>query len=217
MDYKTLKQEIRNVFTSLFEQEGFSVQPKPEGIYLHRNRLECRDTIIIDAANYKVEFGMFINMVIHHRQFAIVYALALGQSRAAVEQSWCIKQELLTTHRFLENYRVTGIPDLERWAQACKTYYTICNPIFFQAFNSIDDIHRVLNSVPLGECSYLDHPTLHAEAGLVAAKLADFRAYDGMVNRYRETLTAMDALGSFETVAAFLQDKSTQTLQALQF
>jgi hypothetical protein len=219
MDYKTLKQQIKKTFTGLFEPEGFKAKDKPEGINLWRDRPGGRDVIIIDAANFSnIEYGMYINILLHHRQIAIVYSMALGLSKAFMENSWCLRQELPGEYaKKLSNGRVVDTGGLETWAAQCLDCYKLIDPLFFKQFVSIGDIHTALNMVPLGECRYINHPTRQAETGIIAAKLAGSSDFTSLVSSYRKTLTEMDALESFEQTAAYLQGKTTEELQALQY
>jgi hypothetical protein len=217
MDYKTLKQHIKKTFTDLFEPEGFRPKDKPEGIYLLRDRPGGRDVIVIDAANYSnIEYGMFMSMLLHHRQLAIVYSMALGLSKTFMENSWCLRQELPAEYKQLENGMVVDTASLEAWAIQSLACYKMIDPLFFKQFAGISDIHTALNTVPLGECRYINHPTRQAETGIIAAKLAGSNDFTSLVSSYRKTLTEMDALENFEQTAAYLQGK-TEELQALQF
>lgn len=216
MDYKTLKQHIKKTFGSLFEPEGFKVKDKPEGIYLLRSRPEGRDVLVVDAANYSnIEYGMFVNILLQHQQIAIVYSMAQGLSKTFLENSWCLRQELLMGYKMLENARVVDAESLETWARQCLAYYKVIEPLFFKRFIDIEDIDAVLNSAPLGECNYNNHATRQAEYGIVAAKLCGNNDYSNLVSRYRKKLTEMDALENFEQTAAYLQDKTTKELQTL--
>jgi hypothetical protein len=219
MDYKTLKQQIKQTFTGLFGPEGFKAKDKPEGINLLRDRLGGRDVMVIDAANYSnVEYGMFINILLHHRQIAVVYSMALGLSKTFMENSWCLRQELPGEYaQKLNNGRVVDTGNLEAWAAHCLDCYKLIDPLFFKHFVSIGDINTALNTVPLGECKYNNHPTRQAEVGIIAAKLAGSNEYSNLVSSYRKTLTEMDALESFDQTAAYLQDKTTEELQVLQY
>jgi hypothetical protein len=182
MNYSEVKKELKKEFESFLKPLGYKSKSGTQGcsFFLNRGFVEYR--FGYGVANYGDEFnsGLFgsIGML----------PIQLIENRIFNEESFTDTLLLNKSDYFKDiNYRfkITSLNDVKEWSTIAKKFYHEFAIPFFEKYNSVDAIDKLLNEKPSEKVIYCDDLGWRIIKGLISAKLNNNPKYNELRDYYR--------------------------------
>ncbi|MFN7747511.1 MAG: hypothetical protein ACK5OO_01055 [Cyclobacteriaceae bacterium] len=182
MNYSEVKKELKKEFESFLKPLGYKSKSGTQGcsFFLNRGFVEYR--FGYGVANYGDEFnsGLFgsIGML----------PIQLIENRIFNEESFTDTLLLNKSDYFNDiNYRfkITSLNDVKEWSTIAKKFYHEFAIPFFEKYNSVDAIDKLLNEKPSEKVIYCDDLGWRIIKGLISAKLNNNPKYNELRDYYR--------------------------------
>lgn len=216
MNYSEVKKELKKEFESFLKPLGYKSKSGTQGcsFFLNRGFVEYR--FGYGVANYGDEFnsGLFgsIGML----------PIQLIENRIFNEESFTDTLLLNKSDYFKDiNYRfkITSLNDVKEWSTIAKKFYHEFAIPFFEKYNSVDAIDKLLNEKPSEKVIYCDDLGWRIIKGLISAKLNNNPKYNELRDYYRsEVESKFQGYFMYEKCMKaidFLESHSTEELKAM--
>jgi hypothetical protein len=213
MNYAEVKKELKKEFETFLKPIGYRSKPGTQGcsFFLKKGLAEYR--FGYGVANYRNEFnsGLFGSIGL--------LPIQLVENKIFEEASFTDTLLLNKSDYFKDiNYRfkIKSLQDVKDWAAIAMKFHQEFATPFYEKFNSIDTVDRLLNDKPEEKVVYCDDLGWRIIKGLIAAKLNNNVNYDQLKDYYQsEVDRKFQGYFMFDKcmkVIDFLANHSTQEL-----
>jgi hypothetical protein len=220
MNYSEVKKELRKEFESFLKPLGYKSKTDPQGcaFVLIDNQIVLR--LGYGVTNYIDEFNTacYIGLGLLPIQ-KILYKI---EEITDVVDSYGSTIGSSTATYFKElNYRfkIKTQDDIIEWGKIVRKFYAEYAIHFFEKYNSLDSIDRLLNEKPSEKVIYCDDLGWRIIKGLIAAKLNNNPKYNELRDYYRsEVESKFQGYFMYEKcmkAVDFLESHSTEELKAM--
>jgi hypothetical protein len=186
MNYSEVKKELKKEFESFLKPLGYKSKTDAQGcvFVLIDNQIVLR--LGYGVANYIDEFntGCYIGLGLLPIQ-KLLYKI---EEITYVVDSYGSTIGTSTASYFNElnyRYKIKTQDDIIEWGKIVRKFYEDYAVPFFEKYNSIDAIDKLLNDHPTEKVIYLDDLTWRIIKGLISAKLNGNKKYNELRDYYR--------------------------------
>lgn len=206
MNYSEVKKELKKEFEVFLKPNGFKSKSGVQGcsFFLRKEFAEYR--FGFGVANYGDEFnsGLFGSLGFLPIQ---LIENTIFKEEAFADTLLLNKSEYFKDINF--RFKITKLEDIKEWARIGKDFYEEFAFPFFEKFNSVDTIDKLLNSEPTEKVVYCDDLGWRIIKGLIAAKLNGNPKYNQLRDYYRSEVES-----KFQ--GYFMYDKCLSTIDFLE-
>lgn len=210
MNYKEVKKELKKEFESFLKPLGYKSKSDPQG---------CDFSNSIETQLLKVGFGV-ANYI---DEFKTSCSIGLGilpiqkvlfkiiDEKPLIENDYGSTLGFRIADYFNEinyNFKIQTHEDIKEWGKIVRKFYEEYAVPFFEKYNSIDAIDKLLNENPTEKVIYLDDLGWRIIKGLIAAKLNNNPKYDELRDYYKSEVES-----KFQ--GYFMYDKCMKTIDFL--
>ncbi len=181
MNYSEAKKELKKEFESFLKSLGYKSKSDPQGCSFSKENESQLLSISYGVADYIDEFntGCVIGINIipiekiqkHILHEDVGFAIGSGTSNYFNELNY--------------RYKIKTKYDIKEWGKIIRKFYEEYAVPFFEKYNSVDAIDKLLNDNPTEKVIYLDDLGSRIIKGLVVAKLNDNLKYDELRDYYK--------------------------------
>lgn len=209
MNYSEVKKELKKEFESILKPLGYKSKTDSQGcaFVLIDNQIILR--LGYGVANYIDEFntGCYIGLGLLPIQ-KILYKI---EEVTDVVDSYGSTIGSSTASYFNEinyRYKIKSQDDIIEWGKIVKKFYEEYAVPFFEKYNSIDAIDKLLNENPTEKVIYLDDLGWRIIKGLIVAKLNKNPKYNELREYYKSEVES-----KFQ--GYFMYEKCMKTIEFL--
>lgn len=186
MNYSEVKKELKKEFESFLKQLGYKSKTDPQGCDFVLIKHYYVLHIGYGVANYIDEFntGCYIGSGILPIQ-KILYKI---EDVSQVADSYGSTVGSGTSDYFNETnyrYKIKTEEDIKEWGKIVRKFYEEYAVPFFEKYNSVDAIDKLLNEYPAEKVIYCDDLGQRIIKGLIAAKLNNNPKYNELRDYYK--------------------------------
>jgi len=181
MNYSEVKKELKKEFENFLKPLGYKSKIDPQGCDFGKKTSNSLNRIGYGVANYIDEFntGSYLKIEIKAIQkiekkiFEGEYyeTLSTGISDYFNELNY--------------RYKIKTQEDIKEWGKIVRKFYEEYAVQFFEKYNSVDAIDKLLNENPTEKVIYLDNLGWRIITGLISAKLNQNPKYDELRAYYK--------------------------------
>lgn len=182
MNYSEVKKELKKEFESILKPLGYKPKTDPQGCDFGKENGNSINRVGYGVANYMDEFntGCYLkicNIKIQNIEGDIfdengIYD-TLGTSTATYFNE--------LNYRF----KIKTQDDIIEWGKIVRKFYEEYAVPFFEKYNSVDAIDKLLNENPTEKVIYLDDLGWRIIKGLISAKLNNNPKYNELRDFYK--------------------------------
>lgn len=203
MNYSEVKKELKKEFESFFKPLGYKSKTDSQGCRFSLSGINLQTNIGFGVSNYVDEFytGCYVSTEI-------------------------VQIEKISFHLFQESgfgigfnignyfnelnyrYKIQTQEDIIEWGKIVRKFYEEYAVPFFEKYNSVDAIDKLLNENPTEKVIYLDDLGWRIIKGLIAAKLNNNPKYNELQDYYKSEVES-----KFQ--GYFMYEKCMKTIEFL--
>jgi hypothetical protein len=182
MNYSEVKKELKKEFKSFLKPLGYKSKTDPQG---------CRFSFINSKHEYRLGYGVANNIdEFNTGLFGSFCLKSIQQIENFIFEEESFFDTLLIdkTSYFKElnyRYKIKTLEDIKEWGIIVRKFYEDYAVPFFEKYNSVDAIDKLLNEKPTEKVIYLDDLGWRIIKGLIAAKLNNNPKYNELRDYYR--------------------------------
>jgi len=180
MNYKEVKFELKKEFDSFLKPLGYKPKNELQGCTFIILKNNIQYSIGYGIASYIDEFttACFIGIGIYKIQ-QVEKLIFYGSYYETLSTNM---SEYFNKSNY--SYRIKTIGDIKEWGKIVKKFYEEYVVLFYERYNTINAIDKLLNDKPTERTIY---KTLESQinTGLIAAKLNNNPKYDELRDYYR--------------------------------
>jgi hypothetical protein len=182
MNYTEVKKELKKEFESFLKPLGYKSKTDPQGCDFGKVSINSLNRIGYGIANYFDEFNTSCYLKICNVQIQNV--------EGEIFEEKGIYDTLSTgmANYFNEinyRYKIKTQEDIIEWGKIVRTFYEEYAVPFFEKYNTVDAIDKLLNENPSERVVILDDLGWRIIKGLIAAKLNNNPKYNELRNYYK--------------------------------
>lgn len=184
MNYSEVKKELKKEFESFLKPIGYKSKTDPQGCDFGKENGTSLNRIGYGVANYIDEFNTGCYLKIEIKAIQKVQKIIYDGEYF----------ETLSTgiaDYFNENnyrYKIKTQNDILEWGKIVRKFYEEYAVPFFEKYNSVDAIDKLLNENPAEKVIYLDDLGWRIITGLISAKLNQNPNYNKLRNYYKSVV-----------------------------
>ncbi|MFQ3577075.1 MAG: hypothetical protein SNJ77_11635 [Cytophagales bacterium] len=180
MNYSEVKKELKREFESFLKPLGYKSKTNNQGCKFSLSNVNSQYNIGYGVSNYVDEFytGCYTSIEIPQIEVFTLYLF---------EESGFVVGFNIGTYFNEINYRykIKTQEDIIEWGKIVRKFYEEYAVPFFEKYNTIDSIDKLLNENPTEKVIYLDDLGWRIIKGLIAAKLNGNPKYNELRDYYR--------------------------------
>jgi len=215
MNYSDVKKELKKEFESLLKPLGYKSKVNNQG---------CRFSLINNNSQFVIGYGIsnYINEFYTgcYIQIEIQAIEKIREFLFNEDGGYAIGTNLDNYFDEL-NYRyiIKTSEDIKEWGKIVRKFYEEYAVLFFEKYNSIDAIDKLLNEKPSEKVKFLDDLGWRIIKGLIAAKLNQNPKYGELRDYYKgEVESKFQGYFMYEKcmkAISFLDANSVEELQKI--
>lgn len=212
MDYSEVKKELKKEFESFLKPMGFKSKTDNQGCKFKLENKNCQYNIGYGVSNYVDEFytGCYIAVELFEIEKIRAYLFDEG--------GYGIGSNIGAYFNELNyRYKIKTQEDIKEWGKIVRKFYKEYVVPFFEKYNSLDAIDKLLNENPSEKAKFLDDLGWRIIKGLIAAKLNQNPKYNELREYYRgEVENKFQGYFMYDKcmkVIDFLESHSTEELK----
>lgn len=181
MNYSEVKKELKKEFESFLNPLGYKSKTDAQGCKFIKLTAQNIFTITYGVANYIDEFNTGLVIGIENNKLEEVQKHILNEFIGFAIGSG-------TSDYFKEinfRFKIKTEEDIKEWGKIVRKFYEEYAVPFFEKYNSVDAIDKLLNDQPTEKVIYLDDLGWRIIKGLIAAKLNSNPKYNELRAYYR--------------------------------
>lgn len=181
MNYSEVKKELKKEFESFLKPLGFKSKVIHQGCDFERTNNDYKARIGYGIANYIDTFytGCFIG--IHNKPIDLIQTIILNEVTGQA-----IGTNIGNCFNELNyRYKIQTLEDIKEWGKIVRKFYEEYAVPFFEKYNTVDSVDKLLNENPSQKVIYLDDLGWRIIKGLIAAKLNNNPKYNQLRDYYR--------------------------------
>lgn len=182
MNYSEVKKELKKEFESFLKPLGYKSKTDPQGCDFGKINSDSLNRIGYGVANYIDEFNTVCYLKICSIQIQNI------EGKIFEEQGIYDTLSVGMQSYFNEinyRYKIKTQEDIFEWGKIVRKFYEEYAVPFFEKYNSVDAIDKLLNENPTEKVIYLDDLGWRIIKGLIAAKLNNNPKYNELRNYYK--------------------------------
>jgi hypothetical protein len=205
MNYSEVKKELKKEFECFFKPLGYKSKSNLQGCDFSKESGNSINRIGYGVANYIDEFNTGCYLKICNIQIQNIEGVIFGEKG--------IYDTLGTSTATYFNelnyrYKIKTQEDIKEWGKIVSKFYDEYAVPFFEKFNSVNAIDKLLNENPSEKVIYLDDLGWRIITGLIVAKLNKNPKYNEVRDYYRSEVES-----KFQ--GYFMYDKCMKTIEFL--
>lgn len=182
MNYSEVKKELKKEFEVFLKPLGYKSKSDPQGCDFLTEKLNCINRIGYGVANYIDEFNTSCYLKIS--------LIPIQNIEGVIFDEKGIYDTLGTGTASYFNelnyrYKIKTLEDIKSWGVILKKFYNEFAIPFFEKYNSVDAIDKLLNEKPSEKVIYCDDLGWRIIKGLISAKLNNNPKYNELRDYYR--------------------------------
>lgn len=182
MNYSEVKKELKKEFEVFLKPLGYKSKSDPQGCDFLTEKLNCINRIGYGVANYIDEFNTSCYLKIS--------LIPIQNIEGVVFDEKGIYDTLGTGTASYFNelnyrYKIKTLEDIKLWGVIVRKFYHEFAIPFFEKYNSVDAIDKLLNEKPSEKVIYCDDLGWRIIKGLISAKLNNNPRYNELRDYYR--------------------------------
>ena len=205
MNYSEVKKELKKEFESFLKPLGFKSKTDPQGCDFGKSSIDSINRIGYGVANYIDEFNTTCYLKICNIQIQNI--------EGEIFQEKGIYDTLSTGMATYFNeinyrYKIKTQDDIIEWGKIVRKFYEEYAVPFFEKYNTVDAIDKLLNDNPSEKVIYLDDLGWRIIKGLISAKLNKNPKYNELREYYKSEVES-----KFQ--GYFMHEKCMKTIEFL--
>lgn len=205
MNYNEVKKELKKEFESFLKPMGYKSKSDPQGCDFGIENRNSLNRIGYGVANYIDEFNTGCYLKICNKLIQSIEGDIFGEKG--------IYDTLGTGTATYFNeinyrYKIQTLEDIKEWGKIVRKFYDEYAIPFFEKYNSVDAIDKLLNENPTEKVIYLDDLGWRIIKGLIAAKLNNNPKYNELQDYYKSEVES-----KFQ--GYFMYEKCMKTIEFL--
>jgi hypothetical protein len=181
MNYSEVKKELKKEFESFLKPLGYKSKTDPQGCDFGKINGNSLNRIGYGVANYIDEFNT-------------VCYLKIGQINIQNIEKHIFEGEYYETlsvgmqtyfNEINYRYKIKTEEDIKEWGKIVRKFFEEYAVPFFEKYNSIDAIDKLLNEHPTEKVIFCDDLGWRIIKGLISAKLNGNKKYNELRDYYR--------------------------------
>jgi len=215
MNYSEVKKELKKEFEVFLKPMGYKSKTDSQGCDFNLDNHNSINRIGYGVANYIDEFNTGTYLKIEIKTIQSI-------QKVIFEGDYFETLSTGTADYFNElnyRYKIKTKEDIKEWGNIVKKFYIEYAMPFFEKYNSINDIDKLLNENPTEKVIYLDNLGWRVITGLISAKLNQNHKYNELRDYYKsEVETKFQGYFMYEKcmkVISFLDSHSLEELKVL--
>ncbi|SOE20420.1 hypothetical protein SAMN06298216_0913 [Spirosomataceae bacterium TFI 002] len=182
MNYSEVKKELKKEFESFLKPLGYKSKTDPQGCDFGKLSINSLNRIGYGVANYIDEFNTSCYLKICNEQIQNI--------EGEIFEEKGIYDTLSTGMATYFNeinyrYKIKSQEDIIEWGKIVRKFYEEYAVPFFEKYNSLDAIDKLLNDHPTEKVIYLDDLGWRIIKGLIVAKLINNPKYNELRVYYK--------------------------------
>ncbi len=180
MNYSEVKKELKKEFERFLKPLGYKSKTNSQGCKFSLININSQYNIGYGVSNYVDEFYTGCYISIETPQIEII-TLKLFK-----ESGFVVGSNIDTYFNELNyRYKIKTQEDIIEWGKIIRKFYKEYSIPFFEKFNSVDAIDKLLNEKPTEKVVYLDDLGWRIIKGLIVAKLNNNPKYNELRDYYK--------------------------------
>ncbi|MFV0234163.1 hypothetical protein OBK30_14070 [Empedobacter falsenii] len=180
MNYSEVKKELKKEFESFLKPVGFKSKSDPQGCDFGKIDFNSKKTIGFGVANYIDEFNTGCYLKIE------IFSIQKIENKVLEEYYETLSVGIQSYFNEVNyRYKIKTQEDIKEWGEIVRKFYEEYAIPFFEKYNSVDSIDRLLNDKPTEKVIYLDDLGQRIIKGLIAAKLNNNPKYNELRDYYK--------------------------------
>lgn len=185
MNYSEVKRNLKREFELFLKPLGYKSVNDPQGCeFINPNQIgSCK--IGYGVANYGDEFNTGVYISVHIKKMGKLICDLFDE--IYIENAGGVISSGTSTYFNDINYRykIKNEEDVKAWGEIVRMFYTEYAVPFFEKYNSIDTIDKLLNENPNEKVIYCDDLGWRIISGLCAARLNENPKYNELRDYYK--------------------------------
>lgn len=182
MNYLEVKKELKKEFELFLKPLGYKSKTDPQGCDFGKLKGNSLNRIGYGIANYVDEFntGCYLkicNIQIQNIEGEIFQEIGVYDTLTTGISSYF--------NEINYRYKIKTEEDIKEWGKIVRMFYEEYAVPFFEKYNSVDSIDKLLNDNPTEKVIYLDDLGWRIIKGLIAAKLNNNPKYNELRDYYK--------------------------------
>jgi hypothetical protein len=185
MNYIEVKKEIKREFEFFFKPIGYKSRSALQGcefIFVNKSTV-CK--IGYGIANYIDEFNI--------SAYISLSVILIDNIQQVIFVESCVPSNYATIGSTMSDYfnesnyryRIKTIEDIKNWCKIARKFYEEYAVPFFEKYNAVDSIDKLLNDNPTEKVVYCGDLGWRIIKGLIAAKLNNNPKYNELRDYYK--------------------------------
>jgi len=184
MNYSEVKKELKREYESILKPFGYKAKSEKQGCEFILVQDDLTQRVGYGIANYVDEFqtGGYasIGIIIIEK----VQQFILSEEYNSINISTLGVSISNYFNELNYRYHIKTIEDVKEWGKIVKKFYEEYVVLFFEKYNTVDSIDKLLNNNPSVKIIYCDDLGFRIIKGLIAAKLNNNPKYNELRDYY---------------------------------
>lgn len=181
MNYLEVKKELKKEFEGFLKPLGYKSKTDPQGCDFLKDNGKSLNRIGYGVANYIDEFNtvcyLKIELITFQNVEKVIFDGEYYETLSVGMQTYFNDVNY--------RYKIKNIEDIKSWGKIVRKFYEEYAVPFFEKYNSVDAIDKLLNENPATRVIYCDDLGWRIIKGLIAAKLNVNPKYDELRDYYK--------------------------------
>lgn len=185
MNYNEVKKELKKEFENFLKPLGYKSKSGSQGCEFIQITNIGSLKIGYGVANYIDEFNTAVFISIHIKSMGLIMCHILDEKYQENAGGVISGGTADYFEELNYRYQIQTIEDIKEWGKIVSRFYEEYAVPFFEKYNSVDAIDKLLNENPSEKVIYLDDLGWRIIKGLIAAKLNNNSKYNELRDYYR--------------------------------
>jgi hypothetical protein len=219
MNYIEVKKGLKEEFESLLKPIGYKSKLGNQGCDFYFSEPELYRKIGFGIAKYEPVFytGVYIYVGIDMIDKILSKILDFEYSKSIGGGGTLSSSTSIYFNELNYRYEIKTLEDIKEWGKIVRKFYEEYAVPFFEKYNSVDTIDKLLNDNPTEKVIYCDDMGWRIIKGLIAAKLNNNPKYNDLRDYYFGFIVnANQKLLETKNRGYFMYDKCMKTIDFLE-
>lgn len=184
MNYSEVKKELKKEFENLLKPQGYKSESSSQGCTFESIHNDCEYIIGFAVSNYNPIYYTGCYIQINFNRIEYIKKMILGDEGGTA--IGCNMDYYFNELNY--RYKIKTQEDIVEWGKIIRKFYEEYAVPFFEKYNSVAAIDKLLNENPSEKVIYCDDLAWRIIKGLIAAKLNNNPKYNELRDYYKSKL-----------------------------
>lgn len=185
MNYSEVKKELKKEFESFLKPLGYKSKSSSQGCEFIHVTPNVSLKVGYGVANYIDEFNTGVYISIHIKNMGVIMCHILDEKYEENAGGVISGSSADYFNELNYRFKIKNQEDIIEWGKIVKKFYQEYAVPFFEKYNSVDAIDKLLNDHPTEKVIYLDDLGWRIITGLISAKLNNNAKYNQLRDYYK--------------------------------